>query len=436
MEKLQISPAKSLRGTIELPGDKSISHRAVIISSLANGISEIENLLESEDCLRTLDIFRKLGIKIEKKGKKTFIHGKGVSGLKEADDILDVGNSGTTIRLLCGLLSVQSFYSVLTGDESIRTRPVDRVVNPLTKMGARILGRVNNSYAPLAIAGTKLHPISYSMPAASAQVKSAILLAGLLTDGETEVIEKVHSRNHTELMLEYFGARIKTEGLKIKIIGNFPLLASKIKIPGDISSAAFFIVGACILKGSDIVLKDVGINWTRRAIIDVLRTMGADIQIIENKTKCGGEETADIRVKSSLLKGVTIEGDIIPRVIDEIPILAIAGLFAEGETIIRNAGELRIKETDRIKALCIELKKAGAEIEELPDGMIIRGNRDINGTVFESYNDHRIAMSLAIMGLRAKGKTVIKGTSCIKTSFPDFENILTFLRNCGKISQK
>lgn len=412
---------------IEVPGDKSISHRAIIISSLANGVSEIENLLGGEDCLRTLDIFRKLGIKIEKKGKKTFVYGNGIFGLKEADDILDVGNSGTTIRLLCGLLSGQNFYSVLTGDESVKMRPMDRVVNPLTKMGAQILGRVNNSYAPLAILGKKLHPISYSMPTASAQVKSAILLAGLLADGETEVIEKVHSRNHTELMLEYFGAKIKTDGLKIKITGNFPLQASKIKIPGDISSAAFFIVGASILKGSDIMIKDVGVNWTRRAIIDVLKTMGADIQIIENKTKYGCEETADIRVKSSPLSGVTIEGDIIPRVIDEIPILAVAGLFAEGETIIRDAGELRIKETDRIKALCIELRKAGAEIDELPDGMIIRGNRNIVGTTFESYNDHRIAMSLAIMGLRAKGKTVIKNTSCIKTSFPGFEKILADL---------
>lgn len=304
-------------------------------------------------------------------------------------------------------------------------RPMDRVVNPLTEMGAQILGRVNNSYAPLAISGRKLHPISYSMPTASAQVKSAILLAGLLTDGETEVTEKILSRNHTELMLEYFGAKIKTEGLRIKITGNSPLQANRIRVPGDISSAAFFIVGACILDGSDVVIKNVGMNKTRRAVIDILKTMGANIQILESKD--GMEETADIRVKSSPLSGVTIKGDIIPRVIDEIPILAVAGLFAEGETIIRDAGELRIKETDRIKALCIELKKAGAEIEELPDGMVIRGNRNIVGTTFESYNDHRIAMSLAIMGLRAKGKTVIKNTSCIKTSFPGFEKILADL---------
>ncbi|MFH1287612.1 MAG: 3-phosphoshikimate 1-carboxyvinyltransferase [bacterium] len=427
MEQLQINPTKSLKGIIELPGDKSISHRAVIISSLANGVSEIENFLEGEDCLRTLNNLQKLGVKIEKKDKKIFIYGSGLFGLKEANDILDVGNSGTTIRLLCGLLSGQNFYSVLTGDESIKKRPMDRVINPLTQMGARIFGRINNSYAPLAVAGGKLRPISYLMPTASAQVKSAILLAGLLTEGETEVIEKVPSRNHTELMLKHFGAKIKTEGLKIKITGSSPLQANKIKIPGDISSAAFFIVGASILEGSDIVIRNVGINFTRGAIIDILKMMGADIQILENKTEYGGEETADIRVKGSPLKGVTIEGDIIPRIIDEIPILAIAGLFAEGETIIRGAGELRIKETDRIKALSVELQKSGAEIEELPDGMIIRGNRDINGTAFESYNDHRMAMSLAIMGLRAKGKTVIKNTSCIKTSFPDFEKTLNNL---------
>jgi 3-phosphoshikimate 1-carboxyvinyltransferase len=265
------------------------------------------------------------------------------------------------------------------------------------------------------------------MPTASAQVKSAILLAGLLTEGETEVIEKIPSRDHTELMLKYFGAKISTEGLKIKISGNIPLKAKKIKVPGDISSAAFFMVAASILKGSDILIKNVGVNFTRNAIIEVLQKMGADIQIIDKQREYGGEETADIRIKSSILRGVTIEGGIIPRIIDEIPILAIAGLFAEGETIIRGAGELRIKETDRIKALNIELKKGGASIEELPDGMIISGNKNINGTTFESYNDHRMAMSLAVMGLRAKGKTVINNISCIKTSFPDFEQILNNL---------
>lgn len=424
MEQLQVDPVKSIKGIIDLPGDKSISHRAVILSSLADGVSEIENFLEGEDCLNTLNIFQKLGVKAEKKGKKILIHGNGIFGLKESNDILDVGNSGTTIRLLCGLLSGQNFYSVLTGDGSIKARPMARVVEPLSQMGAKIFGRANNSYAPLAVIGSRLKPISYSMPTASAQVKSAILLAGLLTEGETEVIEKAASRDHTELMLKYFGAKISTEGLKIKISGGKKLEPKKVKIPGDISSAAFFMVAACILQGSDIVIKDVGINFTRNAIIEILQKMGADIQIMEKKKEFGGEETADIRVKSSLLRGVTIEGDIIPRVIDEIPILAIAGLFAEGETIIRGAGELRIKETDRIKALCIELKKAGAQIEELPDGMIISGNKNINGTIFESYNDHRMAMSLAIMGLKAKGKTIINNTSCIKTSFPDFEQIL------------
>ncbi|MEW6087304.1 MAG: 3-phosphoshikimate 1-carboxyvinyltransferase [bacterium] len=424
MEQLRIKPVKSLKGLIRVPGDKSISHRAVIIGSIARGVSEIENFLEGDDCLNTLNIFRKLGISAEKKDKKLFIRGNGLFGLREPDDILDVGNSGTTIRLLCGLLSGQNFYSVLTGDESIKKRPMERVIKPLSEMGAGIFGRVNNSYAPLAVIGKKLYPISYVMPMASAQVKSAILLAGLLTDGDTEVTEKVPSRNHTELMLKYFGAGIETKGLKIKITGNIGLEAKRVKIPGDISSAAFFMVGASILQGSDLVIKDAGINFTRSAIVEVLEKMGADIQILEKKKEFGEEETADIRIKGASLKGVTIEGDIIPRVIDEIPVLAIAGIFAEGETIIRGAGELRIKETDRIKAMSIELKKAGADIEEMPDGMIIRGNRDIKGSVFESYNDHRMAMSLAIMGLGAKGETVIKNTSCIKTSFPDFEKIL------------
>ena len=427
MEQLQIDPARSIKGIITLPGDKSISHRAVIISSLADGLSEIENFLEGEDCLNTLNIFQKLGIKVEKKDKNIFIHGNGIFGLKESNDFLDVGNSGTTIRLLCGLLSGQNIYSVLTGDESIKARPMARVVDPLSQMGARIFGRINNSYAPLTVIGSKLKPISYSMPSASAQVKSAILLAGLLTEGETEVIEKAVSRDHTELMLKYFGAEIKIEGLKIKISGNIPLKPKKIRIPGDISSAAFFMVAASILQDSDVVIKDVGINFTRSAIIEILLKMGANIQIMEKKKEYGGEETADIRIKGSLLSGVTIEGDIIPRVIDEIPILAVAGLFAEGETIIRGAGELRIKETDRVKALSTELKKAGGEIEELPDGMIIKGNKNISGTAFESYNDHRIAMSLAIMGLKAKGETLINNSSCVKTSFPDFEKILNNL---------
>lgn len=427
MEQLQIDPVRSIKGIIGLPGDKSISHRAVIISSLADGVSEIENFLEGEDCLNTLNIFQKLGVKAVRKDKKILIHGNGIFGLKESNDILDVGNSGTTIRLLCGLLSGQKFYSVLTGDGSIKKRPMARVIDPLSMMGARIFGRINNAYAPLAVIGSKLKPISYSMPTASAQVKSAILLAGLLTEGETEVIEKVPSRDHTELMLKYFGAEIRTEGPKIKISGNINLEPQTVKIPGDISSAAFFMVAASILEGSDIVIKNVGINFTRNAIIEILLKMGADIQIIEKKKEYGGEETADIRIKGSLLRGVTIEGGIIPRLIDEIPVLAIAGLFAEGETIIRGAGELRIKETDRIKALSTELKKAGAKIEELPDGMIISGNNNINGTTFESYNDHRMAMSLAVMGLKAKGKTVINNTSCIKTSFPDFEMILNKL---------
>lgn len=404
---------------IKIPGDKSISHRAVMLGSIAEGTTEIDGFLTGADCLSTISCFQQLGVNIQRDGEKVTVHGVGLQGLKEPDSVLDVGNSGTTIRLISGILAGQNFTSLLTGDSSIRRRPMKRVLDPLGKMGAEVLGRDNNNKAPFAIKGKELESISYKTPVASAQIKSAILLAGLYSKGTTTVIEPEKSRNHTEVMLKGFGAEIE-EGPNFSSVKGFPkLMGQKITVPGDISSAAFFIAGALILPDKEVCIENVGLNETRTGIIDVFREMGGDIQII-NERYTSGEKVGDIIVKSSKLKGVTFGGEIIPRLVDEIPVIAVAATQAEGVTIIHGAEELKIKESDRLKTISKELSKMGADIEETDDGLIIKGGTPLKYADCESYDDHRIAMSCAIAGLVSDGGVSIDDLSCVDISFPGF----------------
>ena len=423
-DRIELKKAKRLKGKIIPPGDKSISHRAVILSSLAKGKSIVRNFLRAEDTMSTLNAFRKLGIKIEDKGKKIIIEGKGIYGLKEPADIIDCGNSGTTIRLLSGVLSGNPFLSVLTGDSSLRSRPMGRVITPLRQMGAEIMARDNDRYPPIAVRGRKLKAIKYAMPVASAQVKSALLLAGLYADGETEISEPVKSRDHTERMLPSYGAKIKIEGFKIKIKGGQELKARNIDVPGDFSSAAFFIAAALLIPDSDIKIKGVGINPTRTGLLDVLKTMGADIELT-NIRDVSGEPVADIYCKTAgSLRAVKIGREIMPSLIDEFPILCVLGTQADGVTEIRGAEELRVKESDRIKAMAEGLKKMGAEVKEFKDGLSIKGNANLKGASINSYGDHRIAMAFSIAALIARGKTTINGISSVNISFPGFFEIL------------
>lgn len=427
IEKITVTPRKNLLGDIAVPGDKSISHRAAILSSIANGTSIIKGFLESEDCLNTLRAFEQMGVSINKLDAGVYsILGVGLDGLNEPEDVIDVGNSGTAIRLLCGVLAGQKFYSVITGDESIRRRPMGRVVNPLREMGAQIMGRENGDKAPLSIYGGELSPIRHRSNIASAQVKSAILLAGLFADGETAVIEPALSRNHTELMLQAFGADVRMRGTEVSVVGRPALKAQQMTVPGDISSAAYFITAAVITPNSQITVRGVGINPTRTGILDALRMMGADISV-DNIRSEAGEPTADITAKSSRLRGINIAGDLVPRLIDEVPILAVAAAVADGVTVIADAQELRVKETDRISTVTSELTKMGADIEEMPDGMIIRGVPRLKGAVCASHGDHRIAMSCLIAGLSAEGETTVLDTKNIATSFPSFADILASL---------
>lgn len=421
---LEITQANKLKGSIKLPGDKSISHRAVMFGSLAQGKIEVEGFLAGQDCLNTIQAFQSLGIKIERTNTHLVIDGQGLHGLQKPKDIIDVGNSGTTIRLMLGILSAQRFDSSLTGDESIRSRPMRRVIEPLSQMGAKIVAQKGN-FAPVEVYGNPvLSPIRYLLPVASAQVKSAILLAGLWTSGVTSVIEPMPTRDHTERMLNFLGAQIIKDDMSISITGGVPLRGNcKIEIPADISSAAFFMVAACLIEDAEIILLNVGVNPTRTGIIDVLRKMGADITL-ENQRVVSGEPVTDIIVKSSPLKGISIGGAMIPRVIDEIPILTVAACLARGRTEIREAKELRVKETDRIKSMAVELNKMDAHVIEVEDGLIIDGVKNLTGAEVESYGDHRTAMSLAIAGLVAQGKTKINNTACIQTSFPEFNEIL------------
>ena len=410
-----IQKIKKAIGQIKVPGDKSISHRAVMLGSLANGVTEISGFLKGADCLSTIDCFRKMGIDIDINGENVTVHGNGLRGLKKPDEMLYTGNSGTTTRLLCGILAGQNFDTSITGDASIQKRPMGRVVQPLSMMGAKI----ENEYCPLYITGTKLHGIDYKMPVASAQVKTAIILAGLYADGETVIHEIEKSRDHTELMLSAMGADLTVDNLDITVKPTNDLTAVNVDVPGDISSAAFFLVLGAIMPNSQITVTNVGINPTRTGIIDVLKDMGADITL-ENVHTSAGETVADITVRSSSLKGTTVGGDIIPRLIDELPIIAVAAVFADGQTVIKDAQELKVKETNRIRAVVDEFNKCGIDITETDDGMIIHGGKSIHGADFKTYGDHRMAMSLTVLAQLADGESTLDDSDCACVSYPTF----------------
>lgn len=410
-----IQKIKKAVGQIKVPGDKSISHRAVMLGSLANGVTEISGFLKGADCLSTIDCFRKMGIDIDINGENVTVHGNGLRGLKKPDEMLYTGNSGTTTRLLCGILAGQNFDTSITGDASIQKRPMGRVVQPLSMMGAKI----ENEYCPLYITGTKLHGIDYKMPVASAQVKTAIILAGLYADGETVIHEIEKSRDHTELMLSAMGADLTVDNLDITVKPTNDLTAVNVDVPGDISSAAFFLVLGAIMPNSQITVTNVGINPTRTGIIDVLKDMGADITL-ENVHTSAGETVADITVRSSSLKGTTVGGDIIPRLIDELPIIAVAAVFADGQTVIKDAQELKVKETNRIRAVVDEFNKCGIAITETDDGMIINGGKSIHGADFKTYGDHRMAMSLTVLAQLANGESTLDDSDCACVSYPTF----------------
>ncbi len=422
-----IKPSGKLRGEITVPGDKSISHRSVMLGSIAKGDTRISGFLTGEDCLSTIDCFKKLGIDIEVNGTDVTVHGKGLKGLSAPAETLDVGNSGTTLRLMSGILSAQPFTTRLTGDSSIQKRPMGRVASPLGLMGAKITSENEKMTAPLTIEGQRLHGIDYTLPVASAQVKSALILAGLYADGETRITEPEATRDHTEIMLNYLGADIRKEGDTIVVRPAAELTGKDITVPGDISSAAYFIAAALISKDSEVLIKNVGVNPTRTGIITAFKAMGGNIELTNERTVCG-EPVADILVRSSRLHGVVIKGAIIPKLIDEIPVIAAAACYASGETVIADAAELRVKESDRIKTMAAELGRMGATVIQTDDGMVILGGIPLHGAVCESYNDHRVAMSVAVAALGAKGETQIKDCGCVDISFPGYFEALKSLR--------
>lgn len=405
-----------IRGSIKVPGDKSISHRAIMLGSIAEGKTVVTDFLNGEDCLRTIDIFRQLGVSIDQNGTDVIIESPGMKNWVQPTKDLYAGNSGTTARLMLGILSASKVNSVLTGDESLSGRPMKRVTTPLEKMGACIEG---GDFLPLTITGGKLKSLEYNMPVASAQVKSAILFAGLNADGETIVKESAISRDHTERMLKQFGAQIHQDGSTTKIVGGQVLKGTDVTVPGDISSAAFFMVATAMVEGSCCEFKDVGLNPTRIGIIEVLRTMGAKVEIVE-QTSDLGEPYGTIRVSQAPLRGMEISGEIIPTLIDELPIIALLATQADGKTIIKDAAELRVKETDRIAAVTSELKKLGAKIEATADGMIIEGPTPLTGGILKSYGDHRLGMMAAIASLITTGPIGIEEHSCISISYPTF----------------
>ncbi|MCL5772696.1 MAG: 3-phosphoshikimate 1-carboxyvinyltransferase [Actinobacteria bacterium] len=426
IDMLKICGPYKINGTIEVPGDKSISHRSIILSSLTKDKVIINNFLFSDDCINTLKILKKIGVKYQIDKDAVIIQGCGLSNFSEPDDILYTGNSGTSIRLLSGLLCGCNFMSILSGDKSVNNRPMDRIIKPLTEMGAKIFGRLNNSKAPIVIfGGRKLKGKRHEISVASAQVKSCLTIAALFADGITEIIQPEISRDHTERMLEYFGANIEYDGKYTKIIPGNDLKGKDIFIPGDFSSAAFFIVAAIILKNSKIIIKNTGINPTRSLLLDILIKMGAKIEI-KNKRIKNNEEIADIEAYSSNLNAIKVDEKVIPYIIDEIPILSVAAAFAQGVTEIRGAKELRVKESDRIKSISNEFNKLGIKVKEYPDGLGIHGkaNQKINSSNLTSYGDHRIAMSLAVLALKGEEVVQISNTRCINTSFPGFEEKL------------
>jgi len=441
--KKEIVPVAEIKGSVRVPGDKSISHRAAMLGALAEGTTVIEGFLVADDCLHTLKCLWHLGVPVrveeaatqegrqEHGSARVTIEGKCLSGLQEPEKVLDAGNSGTTMRLLSGILAGQSFTSFMSGDESLCRRPMDRITVPLRKMGAQIIGRQGGKYAPLAITGGNLHALYYRLPLASAQVKSALLLAGLYAPGWTVVLEPGSSRNHTELMLKAFGAELEASGKgpeKEVAVKGFPTLkAQRVLVPGDLSSAAFLLVAALIAPHGKLTIKSVGLNPTRDGIIEALQAMGAKLRITE-KQKIAGELIGTVEVESSSLKGISLGGAMIPRLIDEIPVLAVAALFAEGVTEIRDAAELKVKESNRLAAIAEGLSRMGGRIEELPDGLRISGGHALKGVSCRSFGDHRIAMALAVAALGAQGKTVLEGAEAVNVSFPGFWQLLEELK--------
>lgn len=423
---MDFTKVTSLKGTVTIPGDKSISHRAVMFGSLAKGTTEITGFLQGADCLSTISCFSKMGIDITNTGEKVIVNGKGLRGLSSPTGILDVGNSGTTTRLISGILAGQNFTSVLDGDASLRTRPMKRIITPLSEMGAKI--NSNNGCAPLEIIGSPLKGIDYVSPVASAQIKSCVLLAGLYAENPTCVTEPSLSRNHTELMLKAFGADISTEGFTSKVLPATELFGQQVHVPGDISSAAYFIAAGLIAPNSEILIKNVGLNPTRDGIIKVCRAMGGDITVCDERIQ-GGEPVGDLLVRSSSLCGTTISGDIIPTLIDELPIIAVLAAYAKGRTVIADAAELKVKECNRIDAMVTNLSKMGVDITGTDDGMIIEGGKALHGAELDTYMDHRIAMSFAIASLNAEGTTTIKDAEIVNVSYPGFFNDLKGLTN-------
>ena len=423
---MKFSKIHHLRGEVTVPGDKSISHRSVMFGSIAKGNTEIHNFLEGADCLSTISCFRRMGIEIKQNNGIITVCGKGLHGLSAPPAPLDCGNSGTTIRLISGILAPQKFQTTLTGDASIQKRPMGRIMEPLSMMGADIQSMTGNNCAPLMISGKPLHGIHYHSKVASAQVKSSILLAGLYADGETCVTEPQQSRNHTELMLKYFGADICTSQTTTSIQPAKELYGSKIMIPGDISSAVYFVAAGLIIPNSEILIKHVGINPTRDGLIKVCRSMGADLTLL-NEDHTSSEPTADILVRTSNLKGTIIEGAIIPTMIDELPTIALMACFAKGTTIIRDAAELKVKESNRISIMVQNLKAMGADAQETDDGMIIHGGKPLHGAIIDTKKDHRIAMTFAIAGMAADGKTELLDADCVNISYPAFYQDLTQL---------
>lgn len=415
----------NLQGEITIPGDKSISHRSIMLGSLADGITEVHGFLNGADCISSMNCFRQMGVSIDYDGETVLIYGKGLHGLQKPEQTLDVGNSGTTTRLMSGILAAQDFSSRIIGDASICRRPMKRIMTPLSMMGADITSENGNDCAPLLINGKPLHGIHYDSPVASAQVKSCVLLAGLYADGKTSVTEPYVSRNHTELMFQSFGADIQTTGTTVSVTPADRLYGQKIQIPGDISSAAYFIAAGLITPNSCITIKNVGINSTRNGILEVVEKMGGAVTY--DRLSEAGEPAADITVKTSNLKGCVIEGSIIPKLIDEIPIIAILACFAEGQTIIRDAQELKVKESNRIDVMVKNLSAMGADITATDDGMIINGGRPLHGAVIDSHLDHRIAMSFAIAALNANDETDIRGSECVNISYPSFYDDLAQL---------
>ncbi|MFB3817814.1 MAG: 3-phosphoshikimate 1-carboxyvinyltransferase [Candidatus Methylomirabilales bacterium] len=432
MRAWKLNAAGRVGGELRVPGDKSLSHRALILGALAEGRTEIRGLLRGEDCLATLRIVRALGVPVEDDGEVLRVQGGGPGGLTEPEDVLDAGNSGTTLRLMAGVLSGRPFLSLLTGDASLRRRPMRRVAEPLRAMGATILGR-GGDHAPLAVRGAALRALAWRSPVASAQVKSAILLAGLQAAGTTTVAEPVRSRDHTERMLAAFGAACRVEGTAVSLEGPAKLTGTAVAVPGDLSSAAFLLVAAAARPGAQLTVRGVGVNPTRTGLLDVLGRMGARVSL-ERAATSAGEPVADLHVRGARLRGTSVAPEEVPRLVDEVPILAVAAALAEGRTVVRGAGELRVKEVDRLAALAGELGALGVAVGVQGDTLVVEGGagRPLRGARVESRGDHRMAMSLAVAGLFAEGETTVRDVACVETSFPGFARLLLQVApDCG-----